>query len=44
LVAADLVARTIMAPQELRLGVVTAAVGAPFFLALLARRRAWGHA
>jgi iron complex transport system permease protein len=41
LVAADVVARTVMAPQELRLGVVTAAVGAPFFLLLLARRRTW---
>jgi iron complex transport system permease protein len=41
LVVADLVARTVMAPQELRLGVVTAAVGAPFFLLLLARRRTW---
>jgi iron complex transport system permease protein len=41
LVAADIVARTVMAPEELRLGVVTAAIGAPFFLVLLARRRAW---
>jgi iron complex transport system permease protein len=41
LVVADLVARTVMAPQELRLGVVTAAVGAPFFLVLIARRRTW---
>jgi iron complex transport system permease protein len=41
LVVADVVARTVMAPQELRLGVVTAAVGAPFFLVLLARRRTW---
>jgi len=28
-----------MAPQELRLGVITALVGAPFFLVLLLRRR-----
>ncbi len=41
LVVADVVARTVMQPQELRLGVVTAAVGAPFFLVLLARRRTW---
>jgi iron complex transport system permease protein len=41
LVAADVVARTVLAPQELRLGVVTAVVGAPFFLVLLVRRRAW---
>jgi iron complex transport system permease protein len=39
LVAADVVARTVLAPQELRLGVVTAAVGAPLFLMLLLRRR-----
>jgi iron complex transport system permease protein len=41
LVVADVVARTVMAPEELRLGVVTAAVGAPFLLLLLARRRTW---
>jgi iron complex transport system permease protein len=41
LVVADVVARTVMAPQELRLGVITAVVGAPFFLVLLVRRRAW---
>lgn len=38
-VAADLVARTAIAPEEIRLGVITAAVGAPFFLWLLVRRR-----
>lgn len=32
LVGADLVARTIVAPQELPLGIVTACCGAPFFL------------
>lgn len=36
---ADLVARTAVAPQELQLGVVTAFVGAPFFLFLLVRHR-----
>jgi iron complex transport system permease protein len=41
LVVADVVARTVMAPRELRLGVITAVVGAPFFLVLLVRRRAW---
>jgi iron complex transport system permease protein len=35
LVAADLVARTVVAPDELPIGVVTAFVGAPFFAALL---------
>jgi iron complex transport system permease protein len=39
LVLADLVARTVVAPEEIRLGVVTASVGAPFFLWLLARRQ-----
>jgi len=40
LIAADIVARTIVAPAELPIGIVTAAVGAPFFLWLLLRRRA----
>ncbi len=35
LVIADLVARTVVAPGELPIGVVTASVGAPFFAALL---------
>lgn len=39
LVGADTLARTVVAPQEIRLGVMTAAVGAPFFLFLLLRRR-----
>lgn len=39
LVLADLVARTVLAPAELPLGVVTAFVGAPFFAALLWSRR-----
>ncbi|MCU0491712.1 MAG: iron ABC transporter permease [Chloroflexaceae bacterium] len=34
-VAADLVGRTIFAPIELPCGLVTAAIGAPFFIALL---------
>jgi iron complex transport system permease protein len=38
LILADLVARTVAAPQELPLGVVTALAGAPFFLYLLRRR------
>lgn len=38
-VAADLVGRTIMAPVELPAGLVTAAIGAPFFIALLWRQR-----
>ena len=38
-VLADLAARTVLAPQELPLGAVTALVGAPFFLWLLRRER-----
>jgi iron complex transport system permease protein len=37
--AADAIARTLAAPAELPIGVVTAAIGAPFFLALLLRQR-----
>jgi iron complex transport system permease protein len=36
---ADLVGRTVFAPVELPCGVVTAAIGAPFFLYLLIQRR-----
>ncbi|MEX0408509.1 iron ABC transporter permease [Aquibium sp. LZ166] len=39
LLAADAVSRTIVAPAELPIGIVTAAVGAPFFLWILLRRR-----
>jgi iron complex transport system permease protein len=40
LVAADIIARTLVAPSELPIGIVTAALGAPFFLwLLLARNR-----
>ncbi|MGY6709389.1 MAG: FecCD family ABC transporter permease [Rhizobiaceae bacterium] len=39
LVLADSVSRTIVAPAELPIGIVTAAVGAPFFLWILLRRR-----
>jgi iron complex transport system permease protein len=35
LVLADLIARTVLAPAELPIGVVTAFVGAPFFVAVL---------
>lgn len=37
LLVADTVARTVLAPAELPVGVVTAAVGAPFFLFILRR-------
>ena len=36
---ADLLARTIVAPAELPVGIVTAAIGAPIFLWQLARER-----
>ncbi len=39
LLLTDIVARTAIAPQELPLGVVTALVGAPFFLYLLRRAK-----
>lgn len=39
LVWADLLARTLMAPQELPIGIITAIVGAPFLLYLIRRMR-----
>jgi iron complex transport system permease protein len=39
LVAADVVARTAMAPVELPVGIITALIGGPFFLWLLVRQR-----
>lgn len=38
LVLADLLARTVVSPAELPVGIVTSALGAPFFIALLRRR------
>jgi len=43
LVLADMGARTVLAPAELPVGVLTGLVGAPFFLLLLARSRAIGR-
>ena len=40
LALADVVARTVQAPAELPIGVITAFVGAPFFLAILRRQMA----
>jgi iron complex transport system permease protein len=40
LLAADTVARVLVAPAEMPIGIVTATLGAPFFLALLMRQRA----
>ena len=43
-IAADTVARTIVQPAEFRVGVLTAFVGAPFFVFLLIRNRRQVHA
>jgi iron complex transport system permease protein len=40
MVLADLAARSALSPAEVPIGVITALVGAPFFLVLLGRRRA----
>jgi iron complex transport system permease protein len=40
-IVADVVARTTVAPAELPIGVLTALMGAPFFLWLLRRRNLW---
>ncbi len=40
MVGADTLARTLAAPAEVPIGVLTAAVGAPFFLLILLRQRA----
>ena len=39
LLVADTFARVIASPAELPIGIVTAAIGAPFFLSLLLRQR-----
>lgn len=42
LAAADLIARTMVAPTEVPVGIITSLLGAPFFLYLLHRRREYG--
>ena len=42
LVSCDTLARTLIAPTEIPVGVVTALVGGPFFILLLRRRQAGG--
>ena len=42
LLVADTLARTVMAPSELPVGVVTALIGVPFFISLLRRRYQYG--
>jgi iron complex transport system permease protein len=39
LIASDTIARTLLAPTELPVGVITAAVGGPFFIYLLKTRK-----
>ncbi|WP_445218051.1 FecCD family ABC transporter permease [Bradyrhizobium sp. Pa8] len=39
MVGADTLARTIVAPAEMPIGILTAAIGAPFFLGILLRQR-----
>ena len=39
LVGADTLARTIVSPAEMPIGILTATIGAPFFLAMLLRQR-----
>jgi iron complex transport system permease protein len=43
LIAADLVARTIISPTELPIGVITAMIGAPVFAIILIRQRMKGN-
>jgi iron complex transport system permease protein len=43
LLLADMLARAVMAPQELPVGIVTALVGAPFFLWVLRRAKNQGY-
>ncbi len=43
LILSDMAARVLLAPAELPVGVITAVIGAPFFLYLLGKRgRSWG--
>lgn len=42
LIAADMLARTALRPQEVPVGIVTALIGGPFFLYLMRSRRLWG--
>jgi len=43
LLLADVIARSVMSPQELPVGIVTALVGAPFFLWVLRRAKNQGY-
>jgi iron complex transport system permease protein len=39
MIGADLISRTVLAPKEIPIGVITAICGAPFFLYLLRKRK-----
>lgn len=43
MVVADVAARTVLAPQEIPIGVVTALVGTPLLLVLVRRMRSTAH-
>ena len=43
LLAADLLARTMVSPAEMPIGIITAVLGGPFFIFLLIRRKATEH-
>lgn len=42
LLLADTIARTVIAPTELPVGIITALIGAPFFISLLRKRHRYG--
>ena len=39
ILSGDLIARTIMVPNEIRLGIITSFIGAPYFIFLLIKQR-----
>ncbi|MBN9644386.1 FecCD family ABC transporter permease [Corynebacterium mendelii] len=39
MLVADLMARTVIAPQEIQTGIITTIIGGPFFIAIVRRRR-----
>jgi len=43
LVSADTIARTVLAPSEIPVGVITALAGAPFFIYLLRKKGIVGN-
>ncbi len=42
LVCADALSRTLLAPTELPVGIITALIGVPFFISLLRQRHHYG--